>query len=204
MVGEIIVPSQGIISFWVVLSCMWHRCYCFSAFGKESTESISIWFSKTKATGWKRCLPFRLSNIQLRETPTMEVGRDTDTVVQSKQKGVEYHQYPKLGSAVYWEYLKYENIFFCGSAVINGEITFGTMISMQFIIGMLNGSLVQFIRFAISAQYAKICFCGWTKSGSYRMRRNCFPSAQLPFYLKTEILHWPMPLFNFNIVATRH
>lgn len=49
-------------------------------------------------------------------------------------------------------------VFFCATAVIHGEITFGVMISTQFILGMLNGPLVQFINFVVSAQYAKISF----------------------------------------------
>lgn len=49
-------------------------------------------------------------------------------------------------------------VFFCATAVINGEISFGVMISVQFIIGMLNGPLIQFIGFVVSAQYAKISF----------------------------------------------
>ncbi|WP_313381532.1 peptidase domain-containing ABC transporter [Proteiniphilum saccharofermentans] len=49
-------------------------------------------------------------------------------------------------------------VFFCAVAVINGEITFGVMISTQFIIGMLNGPLIQFINFIVSGQYAKISF----------------------------------------------
>lgn len=49
-------------------------------------------------------------------------------------------------------------VFFCANAVIQGNITFGVMISTQFIIGMLNGPLIQFINFIISAQYAKISF----------------------------------------------
>lgn len=48
--------------------------------------------------------------------------------------------------------------FYCAKAVIVGDITFGVMISTQFIIGMLNGPLTQFIGFIISAQYAKISF----------------------------------------------
>lgn len=48
--------------------------------------------------------------------------------------------------------------FFCATAVINGDITFGVLISTQFILGMLNGPLLQFIDFIISAQYAKISF----------------------------------------------
>lgn len=49
-------------------------------------------------------------------------------------------------------------VFFCAMAVIKGDITFGVMISTQFIIGMLNGPLVQFINFVMGAQYAKISF----------------------------------------------
>lgn len=49
-------------------------------------------------------------------------------------------------------------VFFCATAVIKGDITYGVMISTQFIIGMLNGPLIQFINFIISAQYAKISF----------------------------------------------
>jgi ATP-binding cassette subfamily B protein len=49
-------------------------------------------------------------------------------------------------------------VFFCANAVITGNITFGVMISTQFILGMLNGPLIQFIHFVISAQYAKISF----------------------------------------------
>ncbi|WP_316801952.1 peptidase domain-containing ABC transporter [Pedobacter nototheniae] len=48
--------------------------------------------------------------------------------------------------------------FYCAKAVINGEITFGVMISVQFIIGMLNAPVVQFIQFIISFQFAKISF----------------------------------------------
>jgi len=46
--------------------------------------------------------------------------------------------------------------FYCARAVIDGEITFGVMISTQFIIGMLNGPIVQLVGFIQSLQYAKI------------------------------------------------
>jgi ATP-binding cassette subfamily B protein len=48
--------------------------------------------------------------------------------------------------------------FYCALAVLNGEISFGVMISVQFIIGMLNGPVLQFVQFIISAQVAKISF----------------------------------------------
>ncbi|MDO5609136.1 MAG: peptidase domain-containing ABC transporter, partial [Capnocytophaga sp.] len=49
-------------------------------------------------------------------------------------------------------------VFYCAIAVINGEMTFGVMISTQFIIGMLNAPVVQFIQFIVSYQFAKISF----------------------------------------------
>ena len=49
-------------------------------------------------------------------------------------------------------------IFYCAKAVIAGEITFGVMISVQFIIGMLNGPVNQFIQFIIAAQMAHLSF----------------------------------------------
>lgn len=48
--------------------------------------------------------------------------------------------------------------FFCAKAVLKGEITFGIIISTQFIIGMLNGPVMQFIQFIQSFQYAQISF----------------------------------------------
>ncbi len=48
--------------------------------------------------------------------------------------------------------------FFCAKSVINGTITFGVMISTQFIIGMLNGPVMQFVIFIQAAQSAKISF----------------------------------------------
>ncbi|OXB10875.1 ABC transporter ATP-binding protein [Flavobacterium plurextorum] len=48
--------------------------------------------------------------------------------------------------------------FYCAKSVIKGDITFGVMISTQFIIGMLNGPVMQFISFIQSGQYAKISF----------------------------------------------
>ncbi len=48
--------------------------------------------------------------------------------------------------------------FYCATAVISGDITYGIMISTQFIIGMLNGPVMQFVGFIQSGQYAKISF----------------------------------------------
>lgn len=49
-------------------------------------------------------------------------------------------------------------VFYCAKAVIAGEITFGVMISTQFIIGMLNGPVQQLISFMVGFQFAQISF----------------------------------------------
>jgi ATP-binding cassette subfamily B protein len=48
--------------------------------------------------------------------------------------------------------------FYCAKAVIAGEMTFGVMISTQFIIGMLNAPVAQFIQFIIGFQFAQLSF----------------------------------------------
>jgi len=48
--------------------------------------------------------------------------------------------------------------FYSAKAVIDGEITMGTMISVQFIIGFMNAPLMQFVSFIKSAQIARISF----------------------------------------------
>ena len=77
-------------------------------------------------------------------------------------------------------------VFFCAMAVIKGEITFGIMISTQFIIGMLNGPLVQFINFVVSAQYAKLVSYASTKFVSWKMRMNYFLLAVQPSFRKEK------------------
>ena len=49
-------------------------------------------------------------------------------------------------------------VFYCAVAVLKGELSFGMMISTQFIIGMLSGPILQFVSFIQSFQYAKLSF----------------------------------------------
>ncbi|WP_229241071.1 peptidase domain-containing ABC transporter [Dyadobacter sp. SG02] len=48
--------------------------------------------------------------------------------------------------------------FFCATQVIQGTMSFGVMVSTQFIIGSLNGPVSQFIQFIIALQAAKISY----------------------------------------------
>lgn len=70
--------------------------------------------------------------------------------------------------------------FFCAKAVIQGEITFGVMISTQFIIGMLNAPLGQFVSFIISAQYAKISFLRLNEIHELQDEEDVAMRANLP------------------------
>lgn len=78
--------------------------------------------------------------------------------------------------------------FFCARAVIKGEITFGVMISTQFIIGMLNAPLAQFISFIISAQYAKISFMRLNEIHSLPDEEDIAMRAGLPIPNNGSIL----------------
>lgn len=72
-------------------------------------------------------------------------------------------------------------VFYCAKAVIDGEITFGVMISTQFIIGMLNGPVVQFIAFIQSAQYAQFSFMRLNEI--HRLKDEEDSLAASPLYL---------------------
>lgn len=48
--------------------------------------------------------------------------------------------------------------FYCAQAVIQGDMSFGVMVAIQFMIGILNGPVSQFIQFVVLLQYAKISF----------------------------------------------
>lgn len=48
--------------------------------------------------------------------------------------------------------------FICAKAVISGEITFGVLVATQFIIGMLNAPVLQFIQFIVALETANISF----------------------------------------------
>lgn len=78
--------------------------------------------------------------------------------------------------------------FFCAKAVISGEITFGVMISTQFIIGMLNAPLAQFVSFIISAQYAKISFMRLNEIHGLNNEEDVAVKANLPLPARGSII----------------
>ena len=100
--------------------------------------------------------------------------------------------------------------FFCAKAVLNGEITFGVMISTQFIIGQLNGPVLQFVGFVQSFQYAKISFLRINEiHGLADEEENIVPDNILFPENKSLVvknlsfqysIHTPLVLRNINLV----
>lgn len=106
-------------------------------------------------------------------------------------------------------------VFFCATAVISGDITFGVMISTQFIIGMLNGPLIQFINFIISAQYAKISFLRMNEIRELKdeeeelsQSNNIILPEDKTLYIKNLLFQYssnsPMALRNINLTIPQN
>ena len=73
-------------------------------------------------------------------------------------KSVSLTQTQQSGCAFLQESLNIIITFFAARSVINGDITLGMMLAIQFIIGQLSGPLEQLAHFAAAAQDAKISF----------------------------------------------
>lgn len=73
-----------------------------------------------------------------------------------EMKGLSLQQYQQAGGVFINEIKNVVIIFLAASAVIEGSMTLGMMLAVQFIIGQLNSPLQQMIRFFHMAQDAKI------------------------------------------------
>lgn len=71
-------------------------------------------------------------------------------------KGLALNQYQQAGAICLNETKNIIIIFLCAKAVIDGNITLGTMLSIQYILGQLNSPIEQFISFVQAAQDARI------------------------------------------------
>ena len=136
--------------FWVLLFLSVRKKLdweYFSLLSKNQSywvETISA-IQDIKTCGYEQTRRWKWEEIQAR---LYHVNKNVQAVTNAQNVGAQFIESIKNMGIV----------FFCAMAVIRGEITFGIMISTQFIIGMLSGPLIQFINFVISAQYAKISF----------------------------------------------
>ncbi|BDS15417.1 peptidase domain-containing ABC transporter [Aureispira anguillae] len=71
-------------------------------------------------------------------------------------KSLALRQYQEFGGLLFSRLKDILISFIAASAVINGEMTLGMMVAVQYIVGQLNAPFQQFIGFVYSAQDAKI------------------------------------------------
>lgn len=146
----IFIAGSTIYVIWVLLFLRIRKKLDWELFGLHSRDQ-SYWVETVdtmqdiKITNYEKPRRWKWEEIQAR---LYHVNKRVLMVTNAQNLGAQFIESLKNMAIV----------FFCAIAVINGEITFGVMISTQFIIGMLNGPLVQFINFIVSAQYAKISF----------------------------------------------
>lgn len=146
----IFLAGSTLYVLWVLLFLSVRKKLDWEYFGLLSRDQ-SYWVETVsaiqdiKTCGYEQARRWRWEEIQAQ---LYHVNKRVQTVTNAQDIGAQFIESIKNMGIV----------FFCAMAVIKGEITFGVMISTQFIIGMLSGPLVQFINFVISAQYAKISF----------------------------------------------
>jgi ATP-binding cassette, subfamily B, bacterial len=75
---------------------------------------------------------------------------------QFQTKGLALNQYQQAGAFFLNEGKNILITFFTAKAVVDGELTLGTMLAVQYIIGQLNAPIESLIQFVQSAQSAKI------------------------------------------------
>ena len=71
-------------------------------------------------------------------------------------RSLKITQYQDIGATFITQLKDIIITFVAATAVINGEMTLGMLLAVQYIVGQLNGPLTQFIQFARTAQDARI------------------------------------------------
>ena len=97
-------------------------------------------------------------------------------------KGLSLTQYQQAGSVVINETKNIFITFIAAQAVLNGSMTLGMMLAVQYILGQMNGPIEQMIAFIHSAQDAKISL---ERLGEIHQREDeepgeAFRSCELP------------------------
>lgn len=119
-------------------------------------------------------------------------------------KNLKLTQTQAIGSSFLNEF---KNIFisaFSATLVVQGELTLGAMLSIQYIIGALNGPIDQLIRFIYSAQDAKIAFDRRSeildiKPESYQ--KGVLPSAPADSDIQIENVSFKYPQSDKNVLS---
>lgn len=96
----------------------------------------------------------RLHNIQ--QSKRWEWESLQAEIFKLKQKNISYNQYQIAGAVLINQVKDVILIFLVAKFVMEGQLTLGSMLAIQFITAQLNGPIEQFIHFVQDAQNAKI------------------------------------------------
>lgn len=150
MLCLIYVIGSSLFILWVVAFLKLRRKLDWQYFDLNA-ENQSYWvetitsIQDIKINNYEKQKRWKWENIQAK-------------IYQINQKVLSINNAQNLGAQFINQLTNLIITFYCAKSVIKGDISFGVMISTQFIIGMLNGPIMQFISFIQSAQSAKISF----------------------------------------------
>ncbi|OFX26689.1 MAG: ABC transporter ATP-binding protein [Bacteroidetes bacterium GWA2_31_9] len=135
-------------TLWVIVFLKKRREIDFKRFGKMSSNQSSIiqlitGMQEIKLSGCERQKRWEWEHIQTQ-------------LFKINVKSLSLNQYQQAGAVFLNETKNIFITFLAASAVINGEMTLGMMLSVQYIIGQLNSPVNQMINFIHSYQDAKL------------------------------------------------
>ncbi|MDH4462113.1 MAG: peptidase domain-containing ABC transporter [Flectobacillus sp.] len=142
MVGSILY------GFWVILFLKQRRKLDFKMFDVASKNQGSL---VQLIQGMQE---IKLANAE--HLKRWEWERIQTKMFQFQTKGLALNQYQQAGAFFLNEGKNILITFFTAKAVVDGQLTLGTMLAVQYIIGQLNAPIESLIQFVQSAQSAKI------------------------------------------------
>jgi ATP-binding cassette, subfamily B, bacterial len=142
MIGSILY------AFWVVLFLKERRKLDFKMFDVSAKNQGSL---VQLIQGMQE---IKLANAE--HLKRWEWERIQTKIFQFQTKGLALNQYQQAGAFFLNEGKNILITFFTAKAVVDGQLTLGTMLAVQYIIGQLNAPIESLIQFVQSAQSAKI------------------------------------------------
>lgn len=144
----IFLLGSGLYALWVVLFLRHRRKLDFMRFQESAANQSNI---VQLINGMQ---DIKLNNCEKQKRWDWE--RIQINLFKIRIKGLILGQTQQVGGAFIDQTKNVIISFIAASAVINGEMTLGMMMAMQYIIGQLNGPISQFISFIQTSQDAKI------------------------------------------------
>jgi ATP-binding cassette, subfamily B, bacterial len=144
----IFIIGSVLYGFWVVLFLKERRKLDFKMFDVAAKNQGSL---VQLIQGMQE---IKLANAE--HLKRWEWERIQTKMFQFQTKGLALNQYQQAGAFFLNEGKNILITFFTAKAVVDGQLTLGTMLAVQYIIGQLNAPIESLIQFVQSAQSAKI------------------------------------------------